>query len=695
MQFELMSSISHLQVEFAGPLRNFNQRYLNSDSHGIYTSTEPGHSAGVDITKVEIEWHQNAEVMFSQMIAISERIVNLNRVSNIRVAPLFFLQCRSLTHEDIGELHAYLNSMTGSVDSFKTSSKTFGSFSGAAFYVFVPAKRAYTVRGNTEGSLLGCRYLIVDGLHQENMKQFTASMTRGWHFVEIYEWWTGPVPASGSLLSVGKVAINELWPCSLHPPPLNASFSLEYGGAVTEPLSLYSSPSEVQSALEALPTIGIVSVSSGGRPQVGLVNGSATMTSAVDLTGDKQLQAWCTVLQLCGWNVSFYSNVLPTPLRLLETRMLDATSPSMQLLRVPLGRVDGVSHYRRSTEVATSRLLRSLHGCKSFCPLLFEIPRLQLVEAQALPYTVRVRGSNLFGYGPWTSLSVLPPAPPATVRARVLSPDRALLTFSAPSHNHGGLVSKANVQWETSTRMRFQQQRVELAFAEGSNGGWVEVDRNLFDTSNDGWAPVKSAAGLCGKWGAILGGPEATNDHPSAAGTRVFDLQEWPHTGVRITFDFLFIDQWVLGDAELLLDGVQIWNHTRVPSSHGDTFLDSPACGKDELFDLRVAVDVWMVHRGPQLNLTFQTSMRDEEWTTMETDFRSWGVDNVTVFVTRTEPSLRELYAVAGNPSLWDKTFVEDGISEFNYSSWEADVESNIYGALPCQFYDSTFQVSQ
>ena len=55
--------------------------------------------------------------------------------------------------------------------------------------------------------------------------------------------------------------------------------------------------------------------------------------------------------------------------------------------------------------------------------------------------------------------------------------------------------------------------------------GALRWARNLFGTFINGWAPVKSAAGLCGKLGAILGGPEADR-HSSAAGTRVFVLQE-------------------------------------------------------------------------------------------------------------------------------------------------------------------------
>ena len=308
--------------------------------------------------------------------------------------------------------------------------------------------------------------------------------------------------------------------------------------------------------------------------------------------------------------------------------------------------MDGGARFQTRTEFARARaVVATPLLAQQSSRLSFVMP--DLLRADMLPYLVRQRASSLYGWGPWLEVDVQPPSPPAHLDALVVSDTEVWLHVWPPLENRGSLPSKLTLGWGSRGRWGAQRQRVSLL---PKDAAWRVIDHDTFEPGEGAiqWFPGRAYqgphqrfVGACGDWGVVLGGHRLFGAHtrlsrrlvlPNSAGT----------TGIRLTFDFLFLDKWhpaLVASAAVNEDKVWQGRWQKENPLYFEVFPFTAGsakpnqCGQGD-GDMKKHVEIWLPYSKSDLNLSFYLFDNTNNWLSVSSDTWSWAVDNVTVTVT-------------------------------------------------------------
>ena len=208
--------------------------------------------------------------------------------------------------------------------------------------------------------------------------------------------------------------------------PVSGDFRLEFDGKLTGYMPYNASAELVKASLDALSTIGRVSVTRHG-PDVNR----------------------CFI-----WDVTFVSDLGPLPLIVADGLDLKGTVPSISVYKETVGQLppfDGPDYGSLVVE-------------DSMDDVMTLIPHLK----QGIPYYIRISASNALGYGP----SIMPyppfqipypqpPAPPSQVYLESKDGSNLAVTIDAPFHDGGDSISSYRVDYSTQPFVQ-ERQRISL-----------------------------------------------------------------------------------------------------------------------------------------------------------------------------------------------------------------------------------------
>ena len=435
----------------------------------------------------------------------------------------------------------------------------------------------------------------------------------------------------------------------------------------SRPLSVNASAAEVQAALQNMSSLGVVEVKLASE----VCNWNRNVTTgnlvANGASGNPQVAIWCSVQQRCGWNITMVTNVRPGPLRLLGV----ALPPGLSLVavRLPFGGVNGGARERGSTEVSAAQLLdagrhlaASLSlGHKSGSRIgnsdgVLSVVITGLRNAMRLPFTVAVRASSLYKFGPAAKITVRAPSAPAAVHAHVLDQHRVRVRIAAPFSDNGGLITRVNVSWRSLGQHGWQQQRLRVVHSEAA---WLRVYTSSFGSTRKGWTSAGGITSMCGDWGPLLGGHLILGANARLEKVYTSHALAAPHTGLRLTFNLALIDDWGGGSIRLLVDGQEawriapftnarhacslvgaMWDYIKPLDIHGVSRCGGMAA------DRRIRVEVWVPHHVPTASVLFESDSKAG----------FWGLEAIDVFLTATLPTKTPLFVLDSsfNRTLWE-----------------------------------------
>jgi len=153
-------------------------------------------------------------------------------------------------------------------------------------------------------------------------------------------------------------------------------------------------------------------------------------------------------------------------------------------------------------------------------------------------------------------------------------------------------------------------------------GGWTLVERNDFETGNDGWPGVTTRS--CG---SVVGGYSTCG--PGCNLSKQFSLLGIPHAEVRVTAKFIRGGYWYgeLCGGEVRLDGVQGWCTTR----NGQAVTDS--CGSSWTDDA-VDVDAIRANMGSTANVAVACNVWGDPYGWFGDPNQEWcAIDDIQVWV--------------------------------------------------------------
>ena len=208
--------------------------------------------------------------------------------------------------------------------------------------------------------------------------------------------------------------------------PVSGDFRLEYDGKLTGYMPHDASAELVKASLDALSTIGQVSVTRHGPD----VNDCFT------------------------WDVTFVSDLGPLPLIVADDLDLRGTVPSISVYKATEGKLppfDGPD-YGSLVVQEDGDELSSL------------IPHLK----QGIPYYVRIRAENDLGFGPsimpyppFHTPYPQPPTPPSQVHLESKDGSTLAVTIDAPFHDGGDDITSYRVDYNTAPFAQ-ERQRISL-----------------------------------------------------------------------------------------------------------------------------------------------------------------------------------------------------------------------------------------
>ena len=208
--------------------------------------------------------------------------------------------------------------------------------------------------------------------------------------------------------------------------PVSGDFRLEFDGELTGYMPYNASAELVKASLDALSSIGQVSVTRHG-PDVN---------------------------RCFSWDVTFVSDLGPLPLIVTDDLDLQGTVPSLSVYKATVGKLppfDGPD-YGSLVVQDDSNDLSTL------------IPQLK----QGIPYYVRISSANALGYGPsimpyppFHTPYPQPPAPPSQVHLESKDGSNLALTIDAPFHDGGVDITSYQVDYSTQPFVQ-ERQRISL-----------------------------------------------------------------------------------------------------------------------------------------------------------------------------------------------------------------------------------------
>jgi len=265
--------------------------------------------------------------------------------------------------------------------------------------------------------------------------------------------------------------------------PVSGDFRLQFDGKLTGYMPYNASAELVKASLDALSTIGQVSVTRHGPD----VNKCFT------------------------WDVTFVSDLGPLPLIVADDLDLKGTVPSMSVYKATVGKLppfDGPDY-------------GSLVVQDSADDLSTLIPQLK----QGIPYYVRISAANALGYGPsimpfppFHTPYPQPPAPPSQVHLESKDGSNLAVTIDAPFHDGGDDITSYRVDYSTQPFVQ-ERQRISLTCSPQSEVQTIttsaadidEVQYLVIDSSYSGNGEVLEVQRIMcdatgGTFGLSLGG---------------------------------------------------------------------------------------------------------------------------------------------------------------------------------------------
>ena len=150
---------------------------------------------------------------------------------------------------------------------------------------------------------------------------------------------------------------------------------------------------------------------------------------------------------------------------------------------------------------------------------------------------------------------------------------------------------------------------------------------------------------MCGAFGQILGGYNIAGKGASV--NKTYGLGAMPHDMLRLSLDFIKIDNWRGEEAQVLVDGVVVWSHKFYSGTDGGAQqCGGRAYGWNEIVE---HIDVRVEHTAASATINVTTSIGRTP------NYESFGIDNVRLIPIRTGVD------VAG----YIDTF-EDGVDEWS-----------------------------
>jgi hypothetical protein len=159
---------------------------------------------------------------------------------------------------------------------------------------------------------------------------------------------------------------------------------------------------------------------------------------------------------------------------------------------------------------------------------------------------------------------------------------------------------------------------------------WIPVALDTFATGPDGWTvtiggvPADAVVTSCGSFTTILGGAGELGS--GAVASKVYGGLP-PHTALRVTAKFHYIDSWDGERGWLHVDGQEIWSRSAYLYGRGGYNI----CGGTSPDRLGFAVDAVVAHTATTATLAFGSSLNEDPTN------EAWGVSDVALFVSTHE----------------------------------------------------------
>ncbi|MEF2174854.1 MAG: fibrinogen-like YCDxxxxGGGW domain-containing protein, partial [Candidatus Absconditabacteria bacterium] len=156
-------------------------------------------------------------------------------------------------------------------------------------------------------------------------------------------------------------------------------------------------------------------------------------------------------------------------------------------------------------------------------------------------------------------------------------------------------------------------------YCDMGNGGWTRVQYENFETgSTSGW--TNNRLTRCSSYGYILGGYGVLG---RVNNSKTYNLKGVPHTQVKATMNYMFIDSWDGERGDVYLGG------TRIFSMNMDTHTNRMKnfCGWSSERDTSRGVSGIISHTGDSVEVRGYSTLNES------TGNESWGLDNVAVWV--------------------------------------------------------------
>ena len=282
-----------------------------------------------------------------------------------------------------------------------------------------------------------------------------------------------------------------------------------------------------------------------------------------------------------------------------------------------------------------------------------------IAGAAEVPFYVAARARTKAGWSPKVEITCSPPDRPRLARSDVKSANLIVVTVPRPKNDNGARITKVLLKWASSGRLLHQVQNIAVRPAVEWNivhHAVVGGDETLQLPLIAGWNPPLLRRTQCGY---ILQGyhqPLLGGYANYGAGTKitrtVTDIVNIVEKNMalgqaldenaydlRISFDFVFIDDWRGEEAILSVNGHTLWRHRHASKLDRSTaiMMDSRRlaaqnfhCGLSEFSDAAVGVVATrpLPAKGDNIVIDITTTLPVDGDAVRGADAASWGISN-------------------------------------------------------------------
>ena len=315
---------------------------------------------------------------------------------------------------------------------------------------------------------------------------------------------------------------------------------------------------------------------------------------------DTSAKNLCDIAGWCTWQITFVTNVLYERPHLdihFDDSKLSYSDPDV--IVNDLGHIDIPDDY--TIKYAGKRSITP----SSLGPTIPRRFRLSGVTgAKYLPFTIGVRSRNFVGYGQEKIMDAGSPDAPEAVDGDLVNDRQINLKIRGPRSNNGAMVTKYIVKWQSMETIDKMVQRIKF---NGQDLAWETKIDEFYNASESAaatnWQRGYKLNSTCGKFSKIAGGYNIIGK-----GATIYRQANLPeHTGIKVDFDLILIDEWTGSTIYVFLDGIQVWQR-RPHLIHDDEIVTSE-CGRSQFSDRLVHVTFQQEHKLRSLEITIQTSL--------------------------------------------------------------------------------------